>query len=192
MSPTIESKNMPIYRLLFFINIIYRIIKKIKHLIIELLSIVKYFAKLVLYSLISLLKKYTPLKIKIKLRYKLLFYPKIKNLTKHFYLWMQTTPNDKKIIFIDYILILLIRLFFLKILKIIINNKNWQLITLQQLKKLPQLRKKVKLLLNLKIITDNPQKNIFHYNIDENSDLSPTALCIYNDLHRHCTKTKSD
>ncbi|MDQ8039573.1 MAG: hypothetical protein REH83_04115 [Rickettsiella sp.] len=166
-------------------NFIFYIYISIKDAVSLLLTVKKYFLKKFLSQLIYFTKKYTPIGLKIKIKYKILLYPKTIQLLKAVRAWLNNFSNPKKIIFIDYLLISLIRWIFLPILNSILTKKKWKSLTLQQLKRSPQFKIKVKKNSNLNVNHNNIYIEISFINIEKNNALTNTTEQIYKDLKVH-------
>ncbi|MES2142201.1 MAG: hypothetical protein V4471_04880 [Pseudomonadota bacterium] len=187
---TIHKKIINIKKNIFSKKFIYYLYISIKDTIRLLLTIKKYFLKKILYHLISLARKYTPIWLKIRIKYKILLYPRIIKFLKYIRVWLNSSSKHDKIIFIDYLLISLIRWVFLPILNSILDNKTWKIATLQQLKDFPQLKAKVKKILNLNVSPNKIHKEIPLLVIEKDKALTCTTEQIYRDLKLHLPSRK--
>ena len=182
---TIYKKIINTKKNIFYKKFIYFFYITIKDTIRLILTIKKYFFRKILCQLIFIAIKYTPIYIKIRIKYKILLYPRIIKYLKYIRVWINNSSKNEKIIFIDYLFISIIRWFLLPILNSILNNKNLEIITLRQLKKFPKLKEKLKKILNLNVIPNKIHKEIPLLVIEKDKALSCTTEQIYRDLKLH-------
>ncbi|TLY48044.1 MAG: hypothetical protein E6K54_03570 [Gammaproteobacteria bacterium] len=157
----------------------------------KLSIILKYSLRLLLVYIFKIVRKVFPCQfiiklipkqLKITIKAKLIFYPKISKLIKFIFNWLKDIKTPDKNVYLEYILPLLIKNFCLPFLKLILTKKNWRLIILQQLKDTPHLQIRFKQLVNDN--TNPPSPNTFYSENNKNVELSLASLEIYKKLKK--------
>lgn len=165
-------KKYIITKIRFFISLFFK----------KFISILKYYLKkLIVYSF-KIIKKIIPYKIRIKVKSKIMSYPRIENSIKKIFYWLKKIDSPNKNFFLKNILPFLIKSLFIPLLKLIIRNQKCSTIISKQLENLLQIQKKTSQL----FIHDTyvNQKKLINFSTywEQNIELSPEALEVYKKL----------
>lgn len=147
---------------------------------------IKIAKKIILYTFI---KKIIPYRLKLKIKSRLLYYPKLRRFLRLIHIWIKNIERPKETIYSAYILPLFIKKIGLPILSRMLNKELWKKIMLDKLKKTPHLHLKFKrLLLDEKYLIAQHNHMTACIDAKQNADLNHATDEIYNDLKMAITR----
>ncbi len=159
-------------------------IKKTKSSLKILKEMIKFITIFLLKYIFRLLKNIIPLKIKFLMRYKLIRYPRLIKFILSLRYWIERNQYSEKLRFIDYFILVFIRLLFIPLLKIIINKKKWESLFVKEVNKFPAIERAFSYLQSNTNKSDYKSHIAETNNFTDSPELSSNFRRIYNYLKR--------